>query len=156
GNLLFVAYGGGHFISINKTTNTVIDEFQNTQLVICPSIATDVNRIFVRTQDVSPADIRYVSYDDAGKFVGNGHSQYSGSFPDATKTWVFPGGVRVLDNAGIVYATDSLSQLNSFAGPISDIGFYGTNIPIVLSGSAVTAYSAGILPTGSVTLPYAA
>lgn len=153
GGLLFVAYGSGHFLSINKNTNTVIDVIESADFLVGSSLSAEVNRILVRTQNVSPADLRYIAYDDTGHFASGDDSPYDGLFPDATKTWVFPGGDKVLDDAGIVYATDSLTQLSSLAGPISDVDFSGTNIPIVLSGNSITAYSAGMLPTGSVTLP---
>src|SRR4029079_11108226 len=59
---------------------------------------------------------------------------------------------KVVDNSGLVYAADSLTQIKAFGTTITDIGFYGADVPIVLSGQTLTAYSQSILPTGSVTL----
>src|SRR5687767_11978129 len=85
GNLLFLNHSTGLYarlISINKSTNTIIHTIeQYVESVYGSSIATGMNRIFGRTQGVSPSDITYVAYTDAGMFTGGGESPYHGDFP---------------------------------------------------------------------------
>jgi VCBS repeat-containing protein len=158
GNLLFLNHSSGlyaRFISINKTTNTIIDtRDQYVESVYGSSISVETNRILGRSSGISPSDITYVSYDDTGKFTGGGDSPYHGDYPGASRAWVFPGGMKVVDSSGTLYSSDSLTWLKSFGTSITDIGFSGSDIPIVLSGKTLTAYSSAILPTGSVTLTF--
>lgn len=155
GNLLFVNHTAGHYtrvISIDKNNNTVIDTIDDyLDTIYGSSISTSENRIFGRTRGSSPSDITYVSYDDQGHFLSNPDSPYHGDYPGATEAWVFDDGARVVDSSGTIYST-SLTYLNSFQSGVTDIDFVGGEIPIVLHGGEVTAYSMGILPTGSKTL----
>ena len=48
--------------------------------------------------------------------------------------------------------SDLVIFLTDCSTGITDIDFVGGQVPIVLSGSTLTAYSAGILPTGSTTV----
>lgn len=150
GKLLFLDYAG-KLISINKSTNTLVDTIEPFFGVHGSSISTTANKIFGRSQGISPSDILEVTYDDAGKFGAEGDSPYHGDYADASETWVFPLGTKVVDDSGGVYSTSSLTRLNSFAAHIDDIGFVGSDVPIVLSGggSTLTAYTSAILPAGS-------
>jgi VCBS repeat-containing protein len=156
GNLLFLNYSSGlyaRFLSVDKTTGAVIDSIENyVDSVYGSSISPETNRIIGRSAGISPADITYVAYGDNGKFAGGGDSPYHGDFPGASRTWVFPGGAKVVDNAGQVYSTDSLTHLASFGTSITDIAFSGGSVPIVLSGNTLSAYTTSILPAGSITL----
>jgi len=156
GNLLFVNHTAGlyaRFISVNKTTNTIVDTFENyVDSVRGSSIARGVNRIFGRTQGISPSDISYVAYDDNGNFTGGGASPYHGDYPGASITWVFPNDGKVVDNSGTIYSTSGLTRMASFGSSITDIDFFGDDVPIILSGDKLTAYTSGILPAGSTTL----
>ncbi len=154
-NLLFVNHTAGSYtrvISVDKDTNTVIDTIDDyLDTIYGSSISTPENRIFGRTRGSSPSDITYVSYDDQGNFLANPDSPYHGDYPGATETWVFDDGAKVVDSSGSIYST-SLTYLNSFQSGVDDIDFFGGEIPIVLQDGVVTAYSIGILPTGSKTL----
>jgi hypothetical protein len=156
GNLLFLNQTSGlyaRFISINKNTNTIIDTMENyVDSVYGSSISTTANKIFGRSAGISPADITYAAYDDNGNFGAAGDSPYHGAYPSASRTWVFPLGTKVVDDSGGVYSTANLTRLNSFGTMISDIAFLGSDVPIVLSGNTLTAYSSTILPAGSKTL----
>ena len=156
GNLLFLNHSGGlyaRFISINKNTNTIIDTMENyVDSVFGSSISTAENTIFGRSRGISPADLTYVRYNDDGTFGAAGDSPYHGDYPDASKTWVFPLGNKVVDDSGGVYAAGGLSRLNSFNTQIDDIGFVGNDVPIVLRANTLTAYTSTILPAGSKTL----
>lgn len=158
GNLLFVNHSSGlhaRFISINKTTNTQIATFENyVDSVYGSSIAPSVNKIFGRTQGISPSDISFVSYTDLGTFSSGGASPYHGEYASATKTWVFPNEARVVDDSGTAYSTQSLGYAGSFGGSISDVDFYGVDIPIVLRASQLSSFTSTMLPAGSKSLSY--
>lgn len=140
--------------SIDKSNNGVITQFENyIDALGGASFAPSINKIFGRSMGISPSDITYVSYNDDGTFVGGGDSPHHGDYPGASRTWVFPSETKVVDDSGTVYSTANLSRLNSFGGSITDLDFYGTNIPVVLRGSNLVAYSAALLPAGSYTLP---
>jgi len=152
GNLLFLNHSSGLYarvISVDKLTNTVIDTIDSyIDSIYGSSISTSENRIFGRTSGISPSDIAYVSYDDSGNFLANVDSPYHGDYPGGSETWVFDDGSKVVDNSGTIYST-SLTYLNSFQSSVDDIAFVGGEIPVVLQGNTITAYTAGILPTGS-------
>src|SRR6185369_8784156 len=144
------------FTSLSKSNNAVITQFENyVDAVSGASIAPSINKIFGRSLGISPADITYVSYNDDGTFAGGGDSPHHGDYPGATRTWVFPGEARVVDDSGTVYSTGNLTYMSSFGGTITDLDFYGTDIPIVLRGSDLIAYSNTLLPTGSYRLTVA-
>ncbi|WP_442483675.1 PKD domain-containing protein [Aeoliella sp. SH292] len=155
GNLLFINHSSGLYarvISVNKATNSVIDTMDSyIDSIYGSSIDTESNRIFGRTSGISPSDIAYVSYTDAGDFVANVDSPYHGDFPGGNQTWVFDDGTKVVDNSGTIYTT-ALEYAGSFQTSITDIDFVGGQVPIVLAGSVLTAYTSGHLPTGSITL----
>jgi len=156
GKLLFLNHTAGlyaRFVSIDKNTNTIIDTMENyVDSVYGSSISTTANKIFGRSGGISPADITYAAYDDAGNFGAAGDSPYHGDYPSASKTWVFPLGTKVVDDSGGVYSTSNLTRLNSFSTRIDDIDFVGSDVPIVLRGNTLTSYSSAILPAGSVNL----
>ncbi len=160
GNLLFLNYSidlYARFVSINKSTNTLIDSVENYVYAVSgSSIAPSKNTIYGRSLGISPADITFVTYTDTGHFdFAQGDSSYHGDYPDATRTWVFPDESKVVDSAGIVYATSYLTYVNR-VGTIQDIDFLESQLPFILYGKEVTAYSRALLPTGRVTLESAA
>lgn len=159
GNLLFINYSSGlygRFISLNKTTNAQIATFeQYIDSVFGSAIAVSANKIFGRNQGVSPADISFVSYTDAGAFTAGGESPYNGAYPSAAKTWVFPNDAKVVDDSGTVYSTGDLTYAGSFSGTITDLTFYGVDVPIVLRSNQLISFTSSLLPAGSKTLAYA-
>ncbi|MBC8355892.1 MAG: hypothetical protein H8E66_28275 [Planctomycetes bacterium] len=136
GDLLLLNHTSGlyaRFLSIDKDTNTVIDTIESyVDSVYDSSIAPEKNRIFGRTQGISPSDITYISYDDQGNFSASVDSPYHGDYPSVSETWVFPSGSKVVDDSGTIYSTDSLTRLGSFGTRIGDIGFFAGEIPIIL------------------------
>lgn len=158
GNLLFVNHSTSLYakvISINKSTNNQIAVFENyIDEIHGSSIAPSVNKMFGRTTGVSPADITFVSYNDAGVFSGGGGSPHHGDYPSALRTWVFPDEAKVLDDAGMIYSTGDLSYVGSLGGAVNQVAFVGTNIPIVLRGAELIAYNVGLLPVGNKVLTY--
>lgn len=156
GNLLFLNHSislYSRFVSINKNNNTVIDSVETYIYSLSgSSIAPSLNTLYGRSIGISPPDITYQAYDDNGRFISKkGDSPYHGSYPDATRTWVFPDETKVVDDAGIIYATSNLTYSNRLSR-IQDIDFLGGQLPFVLFGKDVVAYSRTFLPTGSVSL----
>jgi hypothetical protein len=151
GKLLFLNYAG-QLTSINKTTNAPLDTIAPFFLVRGTSVSTTANKIFGRSEGVSPSDIMEVPYDDSGKFGSEADSPYQGTYADASETWVFPAGTKVVDDSGGLYSTSDLTRLGTFATSINDIAFVGSDVPVVLSGNTLTAYTSAILPAGSKSL----
>ncbi len=154
GPLLFACtYGSFH--SIDKATGTGLDDESFFYQLTGVSIARSSNRIAGRSVGVSPSDIFTVQYNDAGMFLSQMGSPYHGDYPSASRTWTLPGDARVVDNAGIVYQTEDLSFVASLAGAFDDIDFAG-DLPVVLRGSTLFAYSHAFLETGRARLAAAA
>lgn len=158
GNLLFINHSSGlytRFVSLNKTTNAQIATAEYYSAGMSGSaIAVSANKIFGRSQGVSPADIESVSYTDTGTFVGPGESPYHGDYPSATKAWVFPNEAKVVDTSGTVYSTSSLTYAGTFGGTITDLSFYGIDVPIALRGNVLSSFTSILVLAGSKSLTY--
>lgn len=158
GNLLFINHTSdlyARIISLNKTNNAQIATFVNyIDSVFGSAIAPSANKIFGRTQGISPADISFVSYTDAGAFTTGGESPYHGDYPSASKVWIFPNDAKVVDDSGTVYSTGDLTYAGSFGGTITDLAFYGTDVPIVLQNNLLSSFTSVLLPSGSKSLAY--
>jgi fibronectin type 3 domain-containing protein len=157
GDVLFVNYSGSlyaRFTSVTKS-GAIIAAFENyIDAVSGSSIAPSLNKIFGRSLGISPADITYVSYNSDGTFISGGDSPHHGDYPGASRTWVFPDEAKVVDDSGTIYNTGNLTYVNSLGGAISDLDFYGRDIPIALRGSTLIAFSNSLLPAGSRSLSY--
>lgn len=156
GNLLFLNHSVtlySRFVSINKNNNTVIDSVETyINALSGSSIAPSLNTLYGRSIGISPPDITYQSYDNNGRFTSKkGDSPYHGSYPGATRTWIFPDETKVVDDSGIVYATSNLTYANRLSR-IQDVDFLGGQLPFVLFGKDIVAHSRSFLPTGVVTL----
>ncbi len=116
------------------------------------SIAPQLNRAFFRSTNVSPSDIHYMEIGADGKLISGDDSLYHGTYPSATRTFMFPNGVRVTDDSGTVYSTDSLTYNNSLGGAFTDLDFYGVDVPIILRNDKLMSYNNSLLETGSHTL----
>ncbi len=155
GDLVLLHHSTDTLTTLRKSDNTRIDHFGYVGYgSVGASIAPNANRIFGRTgRYTSPSGMTYVQYKDDGTFAANGNSLYYGSSPFATRTWVFPGQTKVVDDAGTVASAGNLLYLGSLGDGITDLDFYGTDIPIVLRGSRLQAYTSTLLPAGSCSLP---
>jgi hypothetical protein len=158
GNLLFLNHSislYAKFVSIDKNSNSVIDTFQDYGDALSgSSIAPSLNKIFGRSIDISPSDVTFITYNDRGRFGPTaGDSPYHGDYFPAIRTWVFPDGSKVIDDSGIIYATSDLTYASRLSR-VNDIGFVGGQLPIVLYGKDIIAYSRSLLPTGSVRLDF--
>jgi hypothetical protein len=75
-------------------------------------------------------------------------------FDLATKAYVFPGGLLVADNGGVVYHGSDLSLAGALGPAFDDICFLADGNPVVVRGDEVTLYQSGTLgELGRVTLP---
>lgn len=158
-DLLFINSTFGlysNLTSINKRTNTVISTSTvYINAVNGSSISPSKNVIFGRTMGLSPSDLTFQRYSDAGVFGESGNSPYHGDFAGGSKTWVFDDERYVIDDSGNIYATSNFLHSGRLGSGITDIDFVGGTIPIVLSGKTVTSYTTGFLPSGSVELAVA-
>jgi PKD repeat protein len=150
--LNYINYPYGRITSINKLSAAQIDSKDYLYAMLTgTSVAPTKGKLFGRDTGLSPADIVQVVLNPDGTLGAESDSPYHGDYPSAGKTWVFPGEARVVDDSGIVYNTSNLTYNNSFAGSIGDLAFYG-DLPIVLRGSTLIAYSNSFQETGRHTL----
>lgn len=156
GDLLLINHSSGLYsrlISVDKNTNQTIATFSDyIESLYGASEAPSINRLFGSRSGISPDDVVYVEYNDDGTFVTAQDSPYHGDYPSSSKTWVFPNEGRFVDDSGTIYSTSDLTYAGSFPSNIDDITFHGVDIPIVLEGNTITAYTNTFLPTGSVVL----
>lgn len=159
GNLLIAVHSSGLYARItifNRTTGAQISTRETyVDSMYGASHAPEANRLYGRTQGISPADIVSTSYTDSGVVANVAGSPYHGSYPGAAKTWVFSNESRVVDSSGTVYSLEGLAYAGSFAGAVTDITFHG-DVPVVLRGGEVIAFTntlveAGRAPAGSTT-----
>ncbi len=149
---ILLAGSGGSYATMTRTNGQQLATFSTFYSAAGFSAAGTMRRIFNRTTGVSPSDIQYLELTAAGGLASSSDSPYHGSYPDATRTFVFPNEARVADDAGIVYSTGSLTYTNSLGGAFTDLAFYGQDIPIVLRSDKLYAYSNTLQETGFFTM----
>ncbi|MCB0213496.1 MAG: hypothetical protein KDJ52_29405 [Anaerolineae bacterium] len=137
----YSSYPYGKLVSVDKISGTFIDSKSYLYDVLNgSSVAPSIGKLFARTSGISPSDIVQVILNTDGTLGSSTDSPYHGNYPNATKTYVFPGDGRVVDSAGIIYNASDLTYSNSFAGSVNDITFY-EDLPIVLRGNKLIAFS---------------
>lgn len=155
GEYLYLDYGGSYsgaqFSSINKNTGVARDAKNFFYGMAGLSIAPSKNKIFGRSTGISPSDIVQLTTNADGTLGSQTDSPYHGSYPDASRTFVFPNESKVADNAGIIYNTTDLSYVNSFGGAFDDLAFSADRSVILRSGILI-GYSNTFLETGRYTL----
>ena len=155
GNLLIAirsVSSTGKFTSLNKTTGAILDSEEDVESLHGAAIAPVSNRIYGRNRGLSPADLTYMQYDDAGTFGSNNDSPHHGDYPGADRVWVFPDEKLVVDDSGSLYQGGNQRYSGSFGGAVDDIVFHGVDVPIVLRGTELIAFNNTQVETGRVTL----
>ncbi len=143
------AYYSSYLTSIAKSDNSVVETYDFFYSMKGLSFSKLQKRLFARNLGVSPSDILYLDLPDDGTLPTNQKdSPYHGDYPSANRTFLFPNEARIVDDAGIIYATSNLSYVGSLAGAFTDLSFYG-DLPIVLRDNKLVAYSNSMLETGS-------
>ena len=152
GDILFVNHSESYYAylnSVNRHTAAQIDSTSDyIDAVLYASHSPENNKIYGTRHSGSPQDINVTSYNDDGTFIGTTDSPHHGAYSIGTHTWVWPGGSKVADASGNVYDGITLNHRNSFATQIDDLDFHGADIPIVLSGNRLSAFSKSVLETG--------
>lgn len=157
-NVLLVnhsVYLSTRLVSIDKLTNTVVDTlYDHHEGLFRTSIAPGLNRIFGVKGDGSSANPLYVTYTDDGNLGERLQNFQTTDYEwlPMRKLWVTPDGKKIVDDCGAVYSTSGPTRLTSLFSRVDDIDFLGSNVPIVLSGRTLTAYSPALQITGSITL----
>ena len=111
------------------------------------SVAPTKNKIFGRSSGISPSDILQVTTNADGTLGTQTDSPYHGTYPNGTRTYVFPNESKVADNSGIIYNTTDLTYVNSFGGAFTDLDF-SSDRSVVLRNNALIGYSNTFLETG--------
>ncbi len=144
---LVLNFAGDGFLSMNKSTGVLFESIEYFYSMTGFSASRSANRIFGRSTGISPSDMMRIVVNPDGTFASQVDSPYHGDYPGASRTYIFPNEARVVDNAGIIYNSADLTFSNSLAGSFTDLAFYG-DLPIVLRGVTLYAYSNTMLETG--------
>lgn len=140
--------------SVDKLTGSLLEWDQNNRYSYFGfSLAEGAQKIFAR-RGGSPADIVEIPLNGDGTFEYADDSPYHGTYPGAQVTYAFPSGLLVADNSGTVHQTSDLTYANSFGGALDDLVFYG-DVPIVLRGDTISAYTNTLLKQSDVALDHA-
>ena len=155
GNLIIATHSvgpSGRVTTLNRSTATII-EYKRVEgePIYGASLAPRINRIFGRTSGVATPDLVAAGYSDSGSVSGPANSPYSGTYPNATRAFVFPDDRRVVDSSGSVYSTGSMTYLGSLGPIVTDIAWNG-DIPIVLAGNTLFACNPTLELAGRITL----
>ncbi len=67
------------------------------------------------------------------------------------RSWVFPDESKLIHTSGAIIATSDLRLINRIAS-IDDVDFLQNEIPFVMQGTKITAYTKALLPSGQVDL----
>ena len=146
---------GSKFVVMDATTGALIQAKSFSSGGTGFTASPTKRKMFARSVGYTPSDILQFTLSADGLLSSQSDSPYHGAYPDATRTYLFPGEGRVTDNSGIIYSTGDLSYLASLAGAFDDLDFAG-DAPIVLRGNKLVAYSNGLSETGRATLAGAA
>jgi hypothetical protein len=155
GNLIIATHSvgpSGRVTTLNRSTATII-EYKRVEgePIYGASLAPRINRLFGRTSGVATPDLAAAGYSDSGIISGPTNSPYSGTYPTATRAFVFPDDRRVVDSSGSVYSTGSMTYLGSLGPIVTDIAWNG-DIPIVLAGNTLFACNPTLELAGRITL----
>jgi hypothetical protein len=156
GNVLIAnrsSYLYSRFSSYSTVTHALIDTHEDyPHAMFGAAHAPVTNRIYGRTYGISPADIDYLAYDDAGTFLVQRDSPYHGVYPWASRVWAWPDGSKVVDDSGTVYLGVDLTYAGTLPAGTTDVAFHGIDVPIALIDAEVVAFNHALLETGRATL----
>ncbi len=140
------------YTSLDKQSGNFLTTFSYGYGGSGTSVSETTRKAFMRSTGISPSDIYAMEIGSDGKLIKGAESPYHGTYPSATRTFVFPNGARVADDSGTVYTTDSLTYNNSLGGSFTDLSFLGADVPILLRSNKLLAYTNALLEAGSFTL----
>lgn len=112
------------------------------------------NTLHGASYGVSPADIGVIRYDDTGAIFHNDDSPYHGDFPIGSRTWISPSGDLVVDDAGVVYSSPSLTYLGSLGFRPDEIAFRRDGLMVLRVADTVFAIDKAFRSTGRAILAH--
>ncbi|HUG09917.1 MAG TPA: immunoglobulin domain-containing protein [Opitutaceae bacterium] len=121
------------------------------------AIAPAARRIYGIDTMTSGASLDELTFNPDGTFP-TGYPGYrsAGSYyytsAHEPRTYVSPDEGTLILGAGYVFDADSLTYRASLAGSFDDMVYYGNDVPILLRGDSLYAYSNAFLESGSKTL----
>lgn len=146
-NFIVIKYGDT-LVSFDKDTGSYISEgnvFYGIQGMVSSKID---NKIYGYSQNVSPADILEVKFNESGIFLGVNDSPYHGNYPGSNRVYKFPDDSRILGGSGVIYHSSDLAFGGSINGNVEHVDFYGDLIIIIRNGDFVS-FSNTFMETGS-------
>jgi len=158
-NLLFVNSsfsGQSRLVSISKTNNLIVDSIVKSNYYYNDppafAIAPGSNKLFGVASWYSSLQLNSFTYGQDGKFSQSYQSMsYYGDYSPGVRSWVFPDESKLIHTSGAIIATSDLRLVNRITA-IDDVDYLQNEIPFVMQGTRITAYSKAFLPSGQVDL----
>lgn len=141
GNLVIAVHSSGLYARVtifHRTSRAILSTMESyVDSLYGSSHAPGINRLFGRTSGISPSDIVYGEYTDAGLISDTIGSPYHGTYPGASRTWVSGDELRVVDSSGTVYTTSTLTYVGSLGGTVTDMVFNGDVLLVLRTGTLI-------------------
>jgi len=143
-------------VSISKTSNLIVDSIVRTNYYYNDppafAIAPSANKLYGVSSWYTSLQLTSFAYGQDGKFSQNYQSiSYYGDYSPGVRSWVFPDESKLIHTSGAIIATSDLRLINRIAS-IDDVDFLQNEIPFVMQGTKVIAYTKAFLPSGQVDL----
>lgn len=128
-------------LTANKNTGTPIQTTTSGNRGIGLSYDPVLKRIFHCAPPSSSIRTYFLDLGPTGLITEHFTQGDTGAYPRASRTFTFPSGGRIADNAGQVFSADSLEHLGTLGAAFTDVTFVGSDVPLVLRGDKLTAYT---------------
>ena len=155
GNLLIAVHSAGLYYNVSiysRATRALLGSNSTyVDSLFGAAHAPGLNKLFGSTSGISPADVVMAAYTDAGIPSAASDSPYHGTYSIGAKNWIAPGELRLINSAGIVYSSSSLTYLTSLGGSLQDVAFNG-DLPIVIRGTELVSFANTYLEAGKKTV----
>ena len=154
GDLLLVNQINWPFIeltSLRKSTKTVIDHLHHYSGELYDAVlSSETNRLLGRDSWNRIDNSNYAEYSDDGHFLNAGQSAFSYTEMSRDAHWpaFLTESDRVVDSVGRVFSVDSFRWLGTIGQTCIDVEMLGSDVPVGLSGTSVTADNQGFQQTG--------
>ncbi|MDB6135151.1 MAG: Immunoglobulin I-set domain protein [Verrucomicrobiales bacterium] len=146
---VLIYFHGFTTVALNKKTGVLLDAPGDRDGGVGVSYYPPLNRLFLLATPGSSINLGMLDIGPDGKYLESFDSPDGSRYPKGTRTFPFPNAGRVADNTGNVYSTDSLEHLGTLGAAFTDLAFRGPDVPIVLRGGKLFAYTNTLLEAGS-------
>lgn len=134
--------------TLNKATGNGLSSVSFTGPVYTAAVDPVSQRVFLRGEGA----VSFMDISPAGALLRKGVNEADYSSGASARLFVFPSGDRVVSVSGTVFSGLDLTTIDGLGGIVQDMAFRGSDVPVVLRGSRVLAYTSTLKEAGSVTL----